>query len=101
MAESIKCILEVYDAATYSLTTPRRYLAGVVGDDISFVVTPSAVGGYTGTVEVELTGAPAGAVITYLPTGAQAMDTAVTITIDTDDCTGGDISTMTITEKAA
>jgi len=29
------------------------------------------------------------------------MDTAVTVTINTDGCTGGDVSTMTITEKAA
>ena len=74
-------------------------MAGVVGDDISFIVTPSAVGGFTGTVALDVTGLPTGANISYAPTGPYAMDTAVTITIDTDGATGA-ISTIEVVEAA-
>lgn len=97
MAESVRCILEVYDAATFSLATPIHTFGAVVGDEVSFVVTPTAVGGFTGTVEIELTGLPAGASVVYLPTGPQAMDTAVTVTIDTGTGPAGDYK-LTIAE---
>jgi hypothetical protein len=83
MAESVRCVLEVYAAATFSLSTPIHTKGGVVGDEITYVVTPAAVGGFTGTVEIAATGIPAGGSVSYSPTGPQAMGTAVTVTIDT------------------
>lgn len=96
MAESVKCILEVYSAATYSLSTPVRVKGGVVGDDITFVVTATAVGSWEDDVTIALTGAPTGAVVTYDPDPPTIADgESVTISIDTDACSAS-ISTMTI-----
>ena len=97
MAESVKCVLEVYSAATYSLSTPVRVKGGVVGDSVTYIVTASAVGSYTGTTHVVLTGAPTGAVVTYSPTnGNMAVGGSVTISVNTTSCSAG-TSTMTIT----
>jgi len=100
MAQTEKVILEVYAAATYSLSTPIHIKAGVVGDDITFVVTATAVGSWTDDVTVALTGAPTGAVVTYVPDPPAIGDgESVTITIDTDACSAG-TSTMTIAAAA-
>ena len=97
MAESIKCSLEVYSAATFSLSTPRRYLAGVVGDDIVFVVTSAAVGSFTGNLTIAVTGEPSGAVVTLNPVdGIIAHNGTCTVTVDTDACSEV-VSTLTIT----
>jgi hypothetical protein len=83
MAETVRCILEVYSAPTFNLTTPVHSFAGVVGDVISFVVTPRAVAEFAGTVQIVATGIPAGGSVSYSPTGPVAMDTPVTVTVDT------------------
>jgi len=100
MAETVKVSLEVYSAATFSLSTPKRILAGVVGDDISFVVTCSAVGSFTDDVKIGVTGAPSGAVVTYDPVNQLAAPgESVTVSIDTDACSAA-VTTMTIGEVA-
>jgi len=100
MAESTKCILEVYAAPTYSLSTPIRVKGGVVGDDITFVVTATAVGAWTDDVTIALTGAPTGAVVTYDPSPATIADgESCTISIDTDACSES-VSKMTIAAAA-
>ena len=97
MANTTKVVLEVVAAATFSLSTPIRVKAGVVGGTVTYVVTASAIGSYTGTTHVVLTGAPTGAVVTYAPTnGNMAVDGSVTISVDTTSCSAG-TSTMTIT----
>ena len=97
MAQSEKVILEVYAAATFSLSTPVHIKAGVIGDTVTYVVTVSAVGAYTGTTHIAATGTPTGAVVTYTPTnGNAAVDGSVTVSIDTTACSAG-TSTITIT----
>jgi hypothetical protein len=96
MAESIRCKLDVYAAATFSIWTPRHIKTGVVGDDVTFVVNTEAVGAYSGNVTVTLTGAPTGAVVTYTPTQTVVVGNPVTVSIDTDACSAG-TSDMTIT----
>jgi hypothetical protein len=100
MAESVKVTLEVYSAPTFTLSTPRRTLPGVVGDDVSFVVTCSAVGSFANNVKIGVIGAPSGAVVTYSPVNQLAgPGESVTITINTDSCSAG-TTTMTIGEVA-
>ena len=100
MAESTKCVLEVYSAATFSLSTPVRVKGGVVGDDVTFVVTAEAVGAWAGSVTIALTGAPTGAVVSYDPDPPTIADgESVTITIDTDACSES-VSKMTIAEAS-
>jgi hypothetical protein len=97
VSESIKCVLEVYAAATFSLSMPKRTKAGVVGDNIVFTVNTEAVGSYAGSVAIAITGYPSGAGITYSPpSGIVTVGSPVTITIDTDACVAG-ISNMTVT----
>lgn len=97
MAESIKCILEVYAAATFSLSMPKRNKAGVIGDNIVLTVNTEAVGSYAGDVAIAITGYPSGAGITYSPvSGIVTVGSPVTITIDTDACSAG-TSNMTVT----
>lgn len=96
MAESTRCILEVYSAPTFSLSTPRHYLAGVVGDVISFDVTASAIGAFTGDATVVLTG-PDPSDITYNPSnGVIGPGEHVTISIDTSGWSES-ITTLTVT----
>jgi len=98
MAESVRCKLEVVAAPTFHLTTPTHILGGVVGDDISFTVTMSAIGAFTDDVTLELADAPSGAVVTYDPVDATiAPGETLTVTIDTDACEAG-ISDMTVQE---
>ncbi len=98
MSESVKVTLEVYAAPTFSLSAPRRYAPGVVGDDVAFTVTMSAVGNFSSDVVLECVGAPAGAVVTYSPVDATiAPGETLTVTIDTDACDAG-VTTLTVQE---
>lgn len=100
MAESEKVILEVYAAPTYSLFTPTHVQGGVVGDDITYTVTATAVGGWTGSVTIELADAPSGAVVSYSPDPPTLADgESATITVDTDACSAG-TTLMTIQEAS-
>lgn len=97
MANTTNVILEVVAAPTFSLSTPVRIKAGVIGDSVTYTVMASAVGAYSGTTHVALTGYPTGAVVTYDPSnGNMAVDGSVTISVDTTECSAG-TSTMTIT----
>lgn len=100
MAQSEKVILEVYDAPTFSLSTPIHVKAGVVGDTVSWVVTASAVGGWTGSVTLELVDAPSGAEVTYDPNPATIADgESVTISVDTTACSEA-VTRMTVQEAS-
>ena len=96
MAESVKCSLQVYAAATFSIWTPKHIKGAVVGDDVTYVVNTEAVGSYSGNVTITLTGAPTGAVVTYAPAQTVVVGNPVTISIDTDACSESE-SDMTIT----
>lgn len=83
MAEAVRCLLEVYPAPTFSLSTPRHYLAGVAGDQISFDVLASAIGNFTGDATVVLTGPDPSDIIYNPANGVIGPGERVTITIDT------------------
>lgn len=100
MAESTRCVLKVYSTPTFSLSTPRHYLAGVVGDIISFDVTASAIGAFTGDATVVLTG-PDPAYISYNPpSGVISPGESVTISIDTSGWSES-VTNLTITGTTA
>lgn len=90
MAESVKCVLEVYAAPTYSLSTPIHTFGAVIGDDVTFTVTMTAVGAFTDDVDVHVESYPTGAVITYVPEdGIISPGEHVHITVDSDSIAAG------------
>ena len=100
MAESVRCKLEVVAAPTFSLSAPIHTVAGVIGDNVVFTVKMAAIGAYSSETVLAVTGAPAGAVVTYDPVDASIVPgETLTITIDTDACSAG-ITDMTIAEAA-
>jgi hypothetical protein len=100
MSESVKCTLEVVAAPTFTLSCSRSIRAGVVGDDVVFYVKMNAVGSFTDDVELEVTGLPTGANVSYDPVDAIiAPGEILTITIDTDACSAG-VTDMTVAEAA-
>jgi phage baseplate assembly protein gpV len=90
MAESVRCVLEVYAAPTFSLSTPIHTFGAVVGDNVTFIVTMTAVGAFTDDVDVHVENYPDGAIITYDPAdGVIEPGGHVHITVDTDDIAAG------------
>ena len=90
MAESIRCVLEVYDAPTFSLSTPVHIFGAVIGDTVSFKVLLSAVGAFTDDIDILVNPYPADAIITYSPAdGIVGPGEATTINIDTTEMAAG------------
>ena len=99
MAESIRCKLEVVAAPTFSIYAHNHNVAGVIGDDIVFKVTMTAIGAFSSDVVLEATGLPTGAAVTYSPVDATiAPGETLTVTIDTDACSAG-VTDITIQEN--
>jgi len=97
MAESVKCKLEVVAAPTFSLRAPLHNFAGVVGDDIVFTVEMTAIGAFSSDVELEATGLPTGANVSYDPVDATiAPGETLTVTIDTDACSAAITDIMVV-----
>src|SRR5207302_3821998 len=82
----------------FSLSTTPTSQAVIVGNTTTYTVNINRTGGFTGTVALTSSGAPAGASATFNPASTAVASSTLTVTTSTTTPTGS--SVMTITGKS-
>lgn len=88
--------LVVSSGSTFSLAATPSSATVAPGGTASYAVTPGTTNGFTGTVALSVTGAPAGSTSTFAPASV-SMGSSSTLQVATKNNTGTGTYTLTIT----